>query len=88
MLQNTPPQWLSYPCVFMWISFSIEHCPGASPVFTGKEGMFIEGQITPPFASVSVTITTNATDKYEGSVVEILTDEHGKYRYGLYGDPF
>lgn len=59
-----------------------EDCPGASLTFEGKEGKFIEGSVVPPLVDVLVKIVTKASEKYSSKVIEVLTDQQGKYRVG------
>lgn len=59
-----------------------ENCPGASGLFEGREGKFIEGSIVPPLESVLVKIVTKASEKYASKTIKILTDQYGKYRIG------
>lgn len=61
---------------------SIESCPGASAEFEGREGIFIQGEITPPFADVSVTIKLLAEgDSQQEKTIDVLTDNRGAYRF-------
>ena len=48
--------------------------------FDGKEGIFIEGEISPPLADVFVTITTESNEYQAGQVIDVTTDMNGKYR--------
>ena len=59
----------------------IESCPGAFTEFEGHEGIFIQGEITPPFADVSVTIKLLAEeDSQPEKIIDVLTDNKGSYR--------
>jgi len=81
-LEITP---LSKEILFSPLAQSVtvkENCPGASLSFDGKEGMFIEGSISPPFKNVLVTITTEAHELQEAKVIDVMTDVNGKYRVG------
>lgn len=59
-----------------------ESCPGASVTFDGKEGIFIEGETSPPLANVIVTIKTEANEHQEEKKIDVSTDQNGKYRVG------
>ena len=61
----------------MQLFWILESCPGGSLEFEGREGVFIEGQVFPAFASVIVTIKTIPNDK----IIRVLTDDQGQYRY-------
>lgn len=61
-------------------NFSSENCPGASVKFDGKEGIFIEGEVSPPLADVFVTITTESNEYQVGQVIDVKTAVNGKYR--------
>ncbi|KAL5020566.1 hypothetical protein ScPMuIL_003458 [Solemya velum] len=54
-------------------------CPGEVAKFTGKRGMFIEGQISPALADVNITVVT-----MDGALdpVSIVTDGKGQFRIG------
>ena len=59
----------------------IESCPGAMAEFEGNEGIFIQGEITPPFADVAVTIKILAQgDSQPEKIMEVFTDNKGAYR--------
>ncbi|XP_066912060.1 BOS complex subunit NOMO1-like [Clytia hemisphaerica] len=62
-----------------------ESCPGATADFEGHEGIFIQGDITPPFADVSVTIKIlqgTGDEKQVERTIEVMTDAKGAYRVG------
>lgn len=48
--------------------------------FDGKEGIFIEGEVSPPLADVFVTITTESNEHQAGQVIDVKTHVNGKYR--------
>lgn len=48
--------------------------------FDGKEGIFIEGEVSPPLADVLVTITTESNEHQAGQVIDVKTNVNGKYR--------
>jgi len=58
-----------------------ENCPGASVEFTGEEGIFVQGSITPPFEDVLVNIETKKNAEADpNDVMEVFTDKNGAYR--------
>lgn len=43
--------------------------------------MFLEGQVTPAFAGVEITITEGTGGDPAKPPIKVLTDDKGKYRY-------
>ena len=55
-----------------------DDCPAAWVEFEGRQGVFIEGQVTPPLSGVEIVITSG--DKHPMADIKVETDEQGKYR--------
>ncbi len=70
-------------CEFLWhLLFLIsDKCPGASVEFIGKEGIFVQGTLTPKLKDVMITVKTLATETHkESKTLFAMTDENGFYR--------
>ena len=57
---------------------SLDDCPAAWAEFEGRQGVFIEGQVTPPLSGVEIVISS-AGDRAM-SDIKVQTDNKGKYR--------
>ena len=56
----------------------VDDCPAAWAEFEGRQGVFIEGQVTPPLSGVEIVITSSG--KKPMADIKVLTDDQGKYR--------
>ncbi|XP_073255709.1 BOS complex subunit NOMO3-like [Porites lutea] len=57
-----------------------DDCPAAWAEFEGRQGVFIEGQVTPPLSGVEIVISS-AGDRAMPNI-KVQTDNKGKYRVG------
>jgi len=64
-------------CIYDWLWYALDTCPGGEVVFQGRQGVFVEGQIHPPLQSVEITIKT--LDEV-GNEIKVLTDARGQYK--------
>ena len=62
-------------CLFL---LSLDDCPAAWAEFEGRQGVFIEGQVTPPLSGVEIVISS-AGDRAMPNI-KVQTDNKGKYR--------
>jgi hypothetical protein len=71
------------------VTVARRECPAAVEAIEGREGLFIDGSVTPASAGVEITVTEAASDpNAEGTRVgNAVTDAAGRYRVGpLYDD--
>ncbi len=68
-------------CFEFLFSFILDKCPGASLEFEGKEGIFVEGNVTPKLKDVMITVKTLVTEIHkESRILYTVTDDEGFYR--------
>ncbi|XP_068686037.1 BOS complex subunit NOMO3-like [Montipora foliosa] len=57
-----------------------DDCPASWVEFEGRQGVFLEGQVTPPLSGVEIVITS--AGKQPTDEIKVQTDDQGKYRVG------
>ena len=56
----------------------LDDCPASWVEFEGRQGVFLEGQVTPPLSGVEIDITS--AGKQPTDEIKVQTDDQGKYR--------
>ena len=59
------------------------NCPGGKLEFEGKEGIFVQGTVSPKLKDVIISVKTHESEKHkESKTILTMTDEDGFYSVG------